>query len=109
MEEDGGGRGEGKVEDESQVRCLDLTSFQLQDLGEVEIPECLEELDLTANRLTKLDPRIGLLSHLRKLSLRQNLFDDEGVEPISQWNTISKLHVRPLSSFPIYVSVFDIP
>nr|XP_029121304.1 protein phosphatase 1 regulatory inhibitor subunit PPP1R7 homolog [Elaeis guineensis] len=92
MEEDGDGRGEGTVEDESQVRCLDLTSFQLHDLGEVEIPESIEELDLTANRLTKLDPRIGLLSHLRKLYLRQNLFDDEGVEPISRWNTISGLH-----------------
>ncbi|XP_026661486.2 protein phosphatase 1 regulatory inhibitor subunit PPP1R7 homolog isoform X2 [Phoenix dactylifera] len=90
MEEDGNG-GEGRVEDESELSCLDLTSFQLHDLGEVDIPESLVELDLTANRLTKLDPRIGLLSHLRKLSLRQNLFDDEGVAPISQWNTISGL------------------
>nr|CAD1823334.1 unnamed protein product [Ananas comosus var. bracteatus] len=42
--------------EEEEVRCLDLTSYQLHDLGEVEIPESIEELDLTANRLSKLDP-----------------------------------------------------
>nr|CAD1842208.1 unnamed protein product [Ananas comosus var. bracteatus] len=72
-------------EEEEEVRCLDLTSCQLHDLGEVEIPESIEELDLTANRLSKLDPRIALLSHLKKLSLRQNLYDDEGIEPLSRW------------------------
>ncbi|XP_020593923.1 protein phosphatase 1 regulatory subunit pprA [Phalaenopsis equestris] len=78
-------------EDNSIGRCLDLTSFQLHDLGEVEIPEDLEELDLTANRLSKLDHRIGLLAQLKKLSLRQNLFDDEGIRPLSGWSTISGL------------------
>ncbi|CAD5185325.1 unnamed protein product [Musa acuminata subsp. malaccensis] len=73
-----------EVEGEPQGRCLDLTSFQLHDLREVEIPDDLVELDLTANRLSELDPRIHLLPQLRKLSLRQNLFDDKGVEPISQ-------------------------
>ena len=74
--------------------CLDLTSFQLHDLGDIEIPDSLIELDLTANRLSRLDPRIGLLSQLKKLSLRQNLFDDQGVEAISTWHAISGLNVR---------------
>lgn len=78
-------------EDSSIGRCLDLTSFQLHDLSEVEIPDDLIELDLTANRLSKLDHRIGLLGQLKKLSLRQNLFDDEGVEPLSGCNSISGL------------------
>ncbi|CAL9058557.1 protein phosphatase 1 regulatory inhibitor subunit PPP1R7 homolog [Musa acuminata AAA Group] len=80
-----------EVEGEPQGRCLDLTSFQLHDLREVEIPDDLVELDLTANRLSELDPRIRLLPQLRKLSLRQNLFDDKGVEPISQWKAIAGL------------------
>ncbi|XP_020095294.1 ubiquitin carboxyl-terminal hydrolase 27-like isoform X3 [Ananas comosus] len=79
--------------EEEEVRCLDLTSYQLHDLGEVEIPESIEELDLTANRLSKLDPRVALLSHLKKLSLRQNLYNDEGIKPLSRWDTISGLHL----------------
>lgn len=57
--------------------CLDLTSCQLHDLSEVEIPPTLEELDLTANRLAAVDPRIGHLPRLRKISFRQNLLDDD--------------------------------
>ncbi|KAM0944680.1 putative leucine-rich repeat domain superfamily [Dioscorea sansibarensis] len=83
--------GSGEDEGDLSSRCLDLTSFQLHDLGDVEIPEDLLELDLTANRLSTLDPRIGRLSRLRKLSLRQNLFDDEGVDPISRWDSIPGL------------------
>lgn len=78
-------------EDSSAGRLLDLTSFQLHDLGQVEIPDDLIELDLTANRLSKLDSRIGALAQLKKLSLRQNLFDDEGIGPLSGWSTISGL------------------
>ena len=48
------------------------TSCQLHDLADIDLPEILEEIDLTANCLTKLDERISLLSHLKKLSLRQN-------------------------------------
>lgn len=73
------------------ITALDLTSFQLHDLDSVELPQSLTELDLTCNRLTKLDPRIGLLKNLKKLSLRQNLFDDAGVEPIAEWDAISGL------------------
>ncbi|XP_042456698.1 protein phosphatase 1 regulatory inhibitor subunit PPP1R7 homolog isoform X3 [Zingiber officinale] len=88
----GGQAAEGEEEElESQLRCLDLTSFQLRDLSEIEITEDLVELDLNANRLSKLDQRIALLSQLRKLSLRQNLFDDDGIEPISRWNALAGL------------------
>ncbi|KAJ3692074.1 hypothetical protein LUZ60_012424 [Juncus effusus] len=79
------------VETEEMMRCLDMTSCQLHDLSEVEIPQTLEEIDLTANRLTQLDPRIANLNRLRKLSLRQNLFEDQGIEAISGWNSISEL------------------
>ncbi|KAF9613020.1 hypothetical protein IFM89_005454 [Coptis chinensis] len=76
-----------KMEVEESI--LDLTSYQLHDLEGIEIPSSLIELDLTANRLSTLDSRIGLLTQLKKLSLRQNLFDDAGIEPISQWNELS--------------------
>ncbi|XP_078172300.1 uncharacterized protein LOC144566194 [Carex rostrata] len=56
-----------------ESRFLHLTSCQLHDLADINLPEILEEIDLTANRLTKLDECISLLSHLKKLSLRQNL------------------------------------
>ncbi|KAK6944923.1 Leucine rich repeat 4 [Dillenia turbinata] len=75
----------------SSPTLLDLSSFQLRDLDGVELPSTLIELDLTANRLSALDSRIGLLSRLKKLSLRQNLIDDAGVSPISQWDAISGL------------------
>lgn len=80
-------------DDESSATVLDLTSFQLHDLESVDLPPSLTELDLTANRLSALDPRIELLSHLKKLSLRQNLLDDAGVQPISHWDEISGLEV----------------
>ncbi|XP_073044069.1 LOW QUALITY PROTEIN: protein phosphatase 1 regulatory inhibitor subunit PPP1R7 homolog [Primulina eburnea] len=70
---------------------LDLTSCQLRDLDSVVLPPSLTELDLTANRLSSLDPRISNLSSLQKLSLRQNLFNDDGVRPLSTWYSISGL------------------
>ncbi|XP_062223664.1 protein phosphatase 1 regulatory inhibitor subunit PPP1R7 homolog [Phragmites australis] len=89
-----GGEAEAAMETEEQegpVLCLDLTSYQLHDLSEAEIPPTLEELDLTANRLSSVDPRIGRLSGLRKLSFRQNLLDDAAVAPLSSWETIAGL------------------
>ncbi|POO00843.1 LRR domain containing protein [Trema orientale] len=79
------------VEIDLSSTVLDLTSFQLHDLDSVELPPTLTELDLTANRLSTLDPRIAYLSNLKKLSLRQNLLDDPAVEPISSWLALSPL------------------
>ncbi|KAL5572588.1 hypothetical protein UlMin_022185 [Ulmus minor] len=76
------------VDDDSDPTVLDLSSFQLHDLDSVELSPSLTELDLTANRLSSLDPRIGNLSNLKKLSLRQNLIEDAAVEPLSSWNAL---------------------
>ncbi|THU49988.1 hypothetical protein C4D60_Mb06t15350 [Musa balbisiana] len=98
--DEGGGRatagdvGVKEEEEEEEVpqgRCLNLTGCHLHDLGDVDIPEDLVELDLTDNRISKLDPRIGHLAQLRKLSLERNLFDDEDVYPISRWHTVDGL------------------
>lgn len=77
--DDGGNRGEGELvvakEEESkdsssskmdeEGTILDLTSFQLHDLSDVELLLTLTELDLTSNRLTAIDPRIATLSQLQ--------------------------------------------
>lgn len=87
----------GQIEEKEEVKdgmtenFLDLTSCQLHDLEGIELPSHLVDLDLTANRLSALDPRIGHLTKLQKLSLRQNLFTDEAVEPLSHWSSISEL------------------
>lgn len=90
-------------DDESAPTILDLTSFQLHDLSSVELPPFLTELDLTANRLKTLDPRIGHLSNLKKLSFRQNLLDDSGIDPLSHWDAISDLEVFIL--FPQFLII----
>ncbi|XP_010535961.1 PREDICTED: protein phosphatase 1 regulatory subunit 7 [Tarenaya hassleriana] len=79
------------VEIDDSAYVLDLTSFQLHSLEAVDLRATLTELDLTANRLSTLDPRVEKLSNLKKLSLRQNLVDDAGVEPLSRWATLSGL------------------
>ncbi|KAI3421731.1 uncharacterized protein J3R85_011930 [Psidium guajava] len=76
---------------ENEGAVLDLTSCQLHDLSSVDLPPTLTELDLTANRLTSLDPRIGQLSNLIKLSFRQNLIDDDAAVAISGWKALSGL------------------
>lgn len=81
------------VEIDPSSTVLDLTSFQLHNLDSVELPLVLTELDLTANRLSSLDPRIALLSNLKKFSLRQNLIDDAAIEPFSGWEALSGLEV----------------
>ncbi|KAK4774158.1 hypothetical protein SAY87_029177 [Trapa incisa] len=81
---------EDSTEEETE-KVLDLSSFHLHNLDSVDLPTYLIELDLTANRLTELDPRIGQLSSLKKFSLRQNLIDDAAVEPLSQWEALSDL------------------
>ena len=85
------------LDDDESSTLLDLTSYQLHDLDSVELPPNLTELDLTANRLSTLDPRIAQLSDLKKLSLRQNLITDAAVVPLSSWNTLSSLEVLFLS------------
>ncbi|KMZ73063.1 Protein phosphatase 1 regulatory subunit [Zostera marina] len=105
-------------EEDTMNGCLDLTGFQLHDLSEVDIPETLVELDLTTNRLSIIDPRIGLLTCLKKLSFRQNLLKDDGVSPISNWAAISGLeelifrdnHLKNLPDVSIFKSllVFDV-
>ncbi|GJS83953.1 protein phosphatase 1 regulatory inhibitor subunit PPP1R7 [Tanacetum coccineum] len=80
-----------EADESSPLTLLDASSYQLHDLDSIDFPSTLTEIDLTANRLNKLDSRISNLTHLKKLSLRQNLFNDSGVEPISKWNNISGL------------------
>ncbi|XP_024369166.1 protein phosphatase 1 regulatory inhibitor subunit PPP1R7 homolog [Physcomitrium patens] len=74
-----------------EERILDLTSFQLQDLTDVDLPLYIEELDLTTNRLTSIDPRIANLSHLQKLSFEQNLLADDAVSVLSPCTALSDL------------------
>ncbi|KAM2308284.1 hypothetical protein COP1_030414 [Malus domestica] len=50
------------ADDDPSSTVPDLTSFRLHDLDSVELPPSLIELDLMANRLTGLDPRIATLS-----------------------------------------------
>ena len=87
------GMEESTIQQDDSFTVLDLTSYQLHSLESIDFPLNLTELDLTANRLTALDSRIGLLSNLKKLSLRQNLIDDVGVEMISSWDAIPGLEV----------------
>lgn len=78
-------------EDSESTNVIDLTSCQLHDLESIELPSNITELDLTANRLSTLDPRIAHLHNLKKLSFRQNLFTDSAVDPLSTWQSISAL------------------
>ncbi|GBF95662.1 hypothetical protein Rsub_08644 [Raphidocelis subcapitata] len=63
---------------------LDLTNSHLQTLESVDIHEGLTALDLTANRLKDIDPRILALKGLRSLNFRQNLLTD-----VSAWDACS--------------------
>ncbi|CAN8252372.1 unnamed protein product [Cochlearia groenlandica] len=78
-----------EIDDSGNI--LDLSSYQLHSLEEIELSPTLIELDLTANRLSGLDSRISQLSTLKKFSLRQNLIDDSAVEPLSRWDALSDL------------------
>lgn len=78
-----------KMDEEGTI--LDLTSFQLHDLSDVELLPTLTELDLTCNRLTAIDPRIATLSQLQKLSFEQNLLADDAVNVLSEWTTLHGL------------------
>lgn len=60
---------------------LDLTNEHLQNLEGVVISDSLTYVDLTANRLKEIDPRVLALKHLQALNLRQNLLGE-----VSSWN-----------------------
>lgn len=61
---------------DTMADVLDLTNSHLRDLSTVEISPTLTALDLTANRLQTLDPRVVALTGLRALNLRQNIIAD---------------------------------
>eukprot|EP01025_Chloroclados_australasicus_P007402 TRINITY_DN12376_c0_g1_i2.p1 TRINITY_DN12376_c0_g1~~TRINITY_DN12376_c0_g1_i2.p1 ORF type:complete len:306 (-),score=30.21 TRINITY_DN12376_c0_g1_i2:56-850(-) len=63
---------EGPIADDE----LDLTNQWLDNLDEIQINPNLTWLDLTANRLKSVDPRILQLTELKMISLRQNLLQD---------------------------------
>mmetsp|Transcript_4993 Transcript_4993/g.10772 ORF Transcript_4993/g.10772 Transcript_4993/m.10772 type:complete len:327 (+) Transcript_4993:33-1013(+) len=66
--------------DTVQDEVLDLTNSHLHNLEGVTISPNLKALDLTANRLKSIDPRILALKDLRQVNFRQNLLTD-----ISAW------------------------
>ncbi|CAK9873748.1 unnamed protein product [Sphagnum jensenii] len=109
---------EEEEEGDEDEYMLDLTSAQLHDLADVDLPPFLKELDLTANRLSLLDDRISHMSQLQKLSIQQNLFGDDAVNVLAQWpalfgmqelvlrdNKLSK--IPPLKDF-VNLKVLDI-
>lgn len=60
---------------------LDLTNAHKPDLSDVEIQPSLTAIDLTANRLTSIDPRLLELQGLRCINFRQNLLAN-----VSAWS-----------------------
>lgn len=70
---------------------VDLTGNQLKSLLAVALPPAVTELDLTTNRLTSIDPRIGGLERLQKLLFRQNLLDDRAAAQLSSYPSLSSL------------------
>ncbi|CAI5498939.1 unnamed protein product [Closterium sp. Naga37s-1] len=73
---------------------LDLTGNQLKDLAGIPLPPTLTDLDLTTNRLAALDPRIGGLERLEKLSFRQNLITDAAGAGLKDLTRLTSLKVR---------------
>eukprot|EP00884_Botryococcus_braunii_P022648 jgi/Botrbrau1/9067/Bobra.0376s0037.1 len=62
----------------SQETDLDLTNAHLSSLDDVELPQSLTNLDLTANRLRAIPDRLLNLTGLSTLCLRQNVLKDAG-------------------------------
>ncbi|GJP61822.1 hypothetical protein CLOP_g18947 [Closterium sp. NIES-67] len=77
------------LSDEGDV--LDLTGNQLKDLAGIPLPPTLTDLDLTTNRLAALDPRIGGLERLEKISFRQNLLTDAAVAGLKELTRLTLL------------------
>ncbi|CAI5460816.1 unnamed protein product [Closterium sp. Yama58-4] len=83
------------LSDDGEV--LDLTGNQLKDLAGIPLPPTLTDLDLTTNRLAALDPRIGDLERLEKLSFRQNLITDAaaaGLKDLTRLTSLKELVLR---------------
>eukprot|EP01023_Acetabularia_acetabulum_P034529 TRINITY_DN3241_c0_g1_i4.p1 TRINITY_DN3241_c0_g1~~TRINITY_DN3241_c0_g1_i4.p1 ORF type:complete len:329 (-),score=49.58 TRINITY_DN3241_c0_g1_i4:1183-2169(-) len=82
---------------------LDLTNQWLHNLDDVEINPNLTWLDLTANRLTSVDPRILQLTNLKMLNFRQNLLTDaQFANDLNCKETLEELifHDNQLSQIP---------
>lgn len=74
---------------------LDLTNAHLRDLSSVELSPGLTALDLTANRLSSLDPRLLALTGLRGLNLRQNILPDAaGLSGAASKGVLQDLELR---------------
>ncbi|CAI5535639.1 unnamed protein product, partial [Closterium sp. Naga37s-1] len=83
------------LSDDGEV--LDLTGNQLKDLAGIPLPPTLTDLDLTTNRLAALDPRIGDLERLEKLSFRKNLITDAaaaGLKDLTRLTSLKELVLR---------------
>ncbi|CAI5990091.1 unnamed protein product [Closterium sp. NIES-64] len=93
------------LSDDGEV--LDLTGNQLKDLAGIPLPPTLTDLDLTTNRLAALDPRIGDLERLEKLSFRQNLITDAAAAGLKD---LTRLTGEPEPShFPLSPSFLSPP
>ncbi|PNH06744.1 Protein phosphatase 1 regulatory subunit pprA [Tetrabaena socialis] len=68
----------------AEAGLLDLTNSHLTDLSGVEIDPSLTAIDLTANRLRTIDPRILALQDLHTINFRQNLLVN-----VSAWSGCS--------------------
>ena len=73
-----GGAPNAQGEASSSPLVLDLCGSQMhdEDFAGVAVPEGIEELDLTENRLKDVDERILQLRRLRKATFRKNLLKD---------------------------------
>lgn len=91
------------VSEEKDV--LDVTGNQLKDLTDIDLPDTLTELDLTTNRLSSIDPRIGALPRLVKLSLRQNLLTDATAADVSVHSGFTSLKVKQSCPHPCHLCI----
>jgi protein phosphatase 1 regulatory subunit 7 len=87
------------MEDEShQLLVLDLTNAHLHSLQEIELPSStssIEHVDLTANRLSQIEPYVLNMENLKSLSLRQNILQDaSAVSQLKSAEHLTRLELR---------------
>eukprot|EP00892_Ulva_mutabilis_P001629 jgi/Ulvmu1/11467/UM077_0010.1 len=83
---------------------LDLTNSHLPSLEDVPIPDTLEYVDLTANRLKEIDDRILELTGVQYLCFRQNLIRDaSSLDKAAFKATLEELHLNDnqISEVPV--------